>query len=1271
MAKNKLLSGLLEVRGALWGLIDPAIAFAETGKKSSAIWAGLRGVLMDKVLGPLSLVSGGVIGLLGTIKLVTNQMDLLAKGMTKLRQLEMLKTQFQPLVGGAISAKKRLQELYVFAARTPFQLHEIAEASKTLEVLTRGAISTGKGLRMVGDAAAVSGNGMQSVAFWVGRLYDGLKSGRPIGEATNRLQEMGLMTGEVRTRVETLSKSGAEFSMVWKEVEKGMERMDGGMDQLSKTMIGLESTLADIREQFEASFAEPFQAGEAASIKGMTELLVALEAPVSRIGHWLGVGSNMMAKFIGTIGNLAKSATGGGRGLEYLVDSFVALGGAIVITQLITSTKAIIDMTKATRGLAQANWLLTASENAKGLGNLMSRNRAQRQADIAAHRRRYGTDPKKKFGGGMGDFFRDLFFGLGALEVLDRDAQGNVKKDSAGNDVRRKATRGEKGKALGGFLLRALANPLALIKDIIVGLGRAIAAAFGPIGAVVAAVAAIGISFYRMYSGAAKTRTEVKEMNKEFQEFKKVVDDSTKSMKTFSDKSALITKIKEKISAAKDELLKLQKEEENEGYFTDVGERAMGTDTAKIDAQKKLIMALQGELEKVYAIESSTLTIGKAREAQLARQLDLAERMSALEFDFRMGSDSPAAQISAMDTRREYLRNQIEQAQATEQGDVMKDEFTRSDQRARYLLSAERYKNEEEEMYARMGVWGKMAERKQVQADIKKLEKEDEDNLQNNNAKKIKNLKEQEKKLGVEIESGLDKAPGWMHARVNDARRARERINRLYGDGSISQYAGTISKEDIARVSKHGYSDELGIRVQEGRMGAETSQSKKLAAEYTLQNDTTLNAEQKRALQSIIDIEKVRLDKLNEFILAQQKLKEEIRQQNREMRLSLALIDAERGRRQALVGVFNQTEGSQRKRLEATRDEAAARLEAEKKYGGGTQAIKDLKQEITFLSGKGHGVGGKEGSRLNMNGQTNAEYAMAQSGAQTREEQEAWLRREIAQKKKALADAEAANAGVINATNALADAEKNLAQFFKDTEERLRKAVYQLDKEFTDLKVAEAFSSITAKQAAGMDTGLLLDFAARNLRQQEQADEAEFRRKTRSRLKSEGIEGDELDNLVNRAVSQRKQEFENAGLQQDSQAADEKALAELRFKQRAGLVGVKDVRQKEFDIFAREELKKQIRISAREGGTDEEIRARAVNRTQEKLQAKVLDSLPEQKLLADSLRRIGAGGRAVANDPLKILAERQLQANEAIRTNTGIIVDKLDNLKPKDQVIGQ
>jgi hypothetical protein len=164
-------------------------------------------------------------------------------------QVENLETQFKTLLGSADKAKDRLAELSEFASKTPFQLEEVAQASRVLETLTKGALSTGEGLRLVGDASATTGANFKELAVWVGRAYDGLQSNRPIGEATMRLQELGLVSGGTRTKIEQLQKQ-ARGKEAWAVLEEELKKSSGGMEELSKTTTGLWSTTKDLTNAF-------------------------------------------------------------------------------------------------------------------------------------------------------------------------------------------------------------------------------------------------------------------------------------------------------------------------------------------------------------------------------------------------------------------------------------------------------------------------------------------------------------------------------------------------------------------------------------------------------------------------------------------------------------------------------------------------------------------------------------------------------------------------------------------------------------------------------------------------------------------------------------------------------------------------------------------------------------------------------------------------------------------------------------------------------------
>jgi hypothetical protein len=164
-------------------------------------------------------------------------------------QMEKYTVQLEVLLGSTKAAKDRIEELRTFANFTPFELPEVVEASKTLQVFTKGALATGEGLRLVGDIA--SGTGMQfgEAAMWMGRMYDALQTGRPIGEAAMRLQEVGALSGESRAKLEALAeavKTGAKTgTQAWKEAAGEFSRYSGMMEKQSATLEGKMSTLSD------------------------------------------------------------------------------------------------------------------------------------------------------------------------------------------------------------------------------------------------------------------------------------------------------------------------------------------------------------------------------------------------------------------------------------------------------------------------------------------------------------------------------------------------------------------------------------------------------------------------------------------------------------------------------------------------------------------------------------------------------------------------------------------------------------------------------------------------------------------------------------------------------------------------------------------------------------------------------------------------------------------------------------------------------------------
>lgn len=226
--------------------------------------------------------AAGTLGLSAVTSALSGIGSAFTKSIDAAAQMETLETAFIPLLGSADAAQKRIEELAKFAASTPFELPEIAKASRTLETLTRGALATGDGLRLVGDIAAGTNQPFEEVATTIGRLYDGLQSGRPVGEAMQRLQELGAVSGETRTQIEELSKAGKNTE-AWLVAEEALNRFNGSMKLQSGTWNGLLSTLSDSITNAYAKFGapiidklKPYLQGIIASVEVLTEKAAAL-----------------------------------------------------------------------------------------------------------------------------------------------------------------------------------------------------------------------------------------------------------------------------------------------------------------------------------------------------------------------------------------------------------------------------------------------------------------------------------------------------------------------------------------------------------------------------------------------------------------------------------------------------------------------------------------------------------------------------------------------------------------------------------------------------------------------------------------------------------------------------------------------------------------------------------------------------------------------------------------------------------------------------------
>ncbi len=216
-------------------------------------------------------------------------------------EFEGFEARLKVLLGSTDAAKARLEDLAEFGRSTPFELPEVVRASITLETMTKGALSTSEGLTLVGDVASGTGQRIDELAMWFGRLYDGLQSGRPVGEAMMRLQELGAISGDTRAQIEAMQDAGVDGDVVWQTAADSFARFSGTMDEQSKTVGGALSNISDGFGMLKRNIMQGFFEAVKPGIMGFADLLgnKSLQAGAKSFGEAMGSGLGTGVKLLG------------------------------------------------------------------------------------------------------------------------------------------------------------------------------------------------------------------------------------------------------------------------------------------------------------------------------------------------------------------------------------------------------------------------------------------------------------------------------------------------------------------------------------------------------------------------------------------------------------------------------------------------------------------------------------------------------------------------------------------------------------------------------------------------------------------------------------------------------------------------------------------------------------------------------------------------------------------------------------------------------------
>ena len=267
--------------------------------------------------------------------------------------------QFKTLIGNIDEAKAHMADLKALGDTPPFSLDEFAKASRSLMVMTDGALGYKKSLEMIGDAAAATGHPVEEMGQAVGRLYAFIRDGQPLARAVTQLRNMGVITPEVAQKLQDLQAAGKSNSEIWAEVEAQLGRYKGAMAETEKTGDGLMGAIKSRWDNIVRQFGQALEEEAKGGLKSMVDAAKELEES-GTIEVWA-------SKAVAALNDIKEAASAVGSALKWVYEKsgmsdVVAVGSA--------NLKAVTtSVTRAAAGISNGEGVMDALKSAKKEGD--------------------------------------------------------------------------------------------------------------------------------------------------------------------------------------------------------------------------------------------------------------------------------------------------------------------------------------------------------------------------------------------------------------------------------------------------------------------------------------------------------------------------------------------------------------------------------------------------------------------------------------------------------------------------------------------------------------------------------------------------------------------------------------------------------------------------------------------------------------------------------------------------------------------------------------
>lgn len=285
-------------------------------------------------------------------------------------QFQMYQSSFETMLGSAGKATATIKELQVMSAATPFELSDLAGATKTLLQFNVSQEKVMPTLKALGDISQGNGQRFQALALSFGQAS---ASGKLMGQdlmqminaGFNPLQEISKKTGEsIASLKDKMSAGGISAEMLsdaFMSATAEGGKFFGGMDKASRTLPGLLSTLNDDFMTMGRSFSDILMPAAMDLVKQLS----GVAKSISEISEPAKNAVISVSLFAAIMGPLALGIAGVTKAMAFFSTAMTAHPIGMVIAAVAVLTAGLIALTAAMKSSAEQKVFKDTTEQLK------------------------------------------------------------------------------------------------------------------------------------------------------------------------------------------------------------------------------------------------------------------------------------------------------------------------------------------------------------------------------------------------------------------------------------------------------------------------------------------------------------------------------------------------------------------------------------------------------------------------------------------------------------------------------------------------------------------------------------------------------------------------------------------------------------------------------------------------------------------------------------------------------------------------------------------